>query len=62
MVRGLYATDYDEMSKVDIHLWQRAMKGELELILSSNIVWVLIEVLKGIKSITVNWSTKGRQK
>ena len=61
MVRGLYATDYDEMSKVDIHLWQRAM-GELELILSSNIVWVLIEVLKGIKSITVNWSTKGRQK
>ena len=43
--------DYDEaMSDVDVHLWKKAIKVELESIYS-NQVWELIEALEGIKPI-----------
>ena len=56
---GLWPIDYDEIvSDFCANPWERAIKGQLES-LYSNIVWVPVEALEGIKPIDVSWSTKG---
>ena len=58
----LYPINYDEaMSMLVLIIWQGARKGKLES-LYSNIVWIPIEVLEGIKLIGISQSIRKTNK